>query len=108
MTRWRQAFMVEVVEMLQRLGVKACPVCGSDADDALAIGRRPVLLVDGEFPPPVGGLPLASDPDRHVTFAVQIECTTCGYLMLFNAERYRTGEEPVLVVGETDEDERPL
>jgi hypothetical protein len=104
--RWRQSFMVEVTESLQRLGLKACPVCGSD--DALGVGRRPVLLVEGEYPPTIGGVPLEADPDRFLTFAVKIECTTCGYLMLFNAERYRTGDEQIMVNGAVDEDGQPL
>jgi hypothetical protein len=105
-TRWRQSFMAEVTQSLQQFGVKACPVCGSQ--DGLAIGRRPVLIVDGEFPPPVGGVPMEADRDRFLTFAVQIECTTCGHLMLFNAERYRTGKEPIMLVGAVDEDGRPI
>ena len=65
-------------------------------------------LVDGEFPPKVGGLPLEADFDRQVTFAVEIECTTCGHIMLFNAERYRTGDEAIMVAGLTDEEEDRL
>ena len=37
--RWRQTFMAEVAEMLQQLGLKACPVCGSM--ESLDIGRFP-------------------------------------------------------------------
>jgi hypothetical protein len=92
--------MTEVVQSLQQLGIKTCPVCGSV--EGLAIGRRPVLIVDGEFPPPVGGVPLEADRDRSVMYAVQIECTTCGYLMHFNAERYRRGDEQTLVLGEVE------
>lgn len=106
MARWRVSFMAEVTQSLQQLGVTACPVCGST--DALGIGRRPVLLVDGEFPAAFSKVPMAADPDRQVTFAVQIECSTCGYIMLFNAERYRTGDEPILLVGAVDEDGNPL
>jgi hypothetical protein len=105
-TRWRMSFMAEVTESLQQLGVKACPMCGSA--DGLGIGRRPVLIVDGEFPPTMINVPLEADPDRHVTFAVQIECTTCGYLMLFNSERYRTGDEPIMLVGAVDDEGHPL
>jgi hypothetical protein len=103
MTRWTRSFMEEVVGSLQRLGITACPVCGSE--EALGIGRRPVLIVDGEFPPPVGGVPFEADPDRQVTFGVQIECTSCGYLMMFNAERHRTGDDPILVTGDVEEEE---
>ena len=103
--RWRKPFIVEVVGTLQNFGVRACPLCGSAE---LGIGRRPVLLVDGAFPPKVGGLPLEADHDRHVDFAVEIECTTCGHIMLFNAERYRTGGEAIMVAGLTDEEEDRL
>ncbi len=95
----------EVGGTLQNLGVKTCPMCGSAE---LGIGRRPVLIVDGEFPSPVGGVPLEADRDRQMYFAVQIECATCGYVMLFNSQRYRTGDAQVLVRGLTDEEEDRL
>jgi hypothetical protein len=101
--------MVEVTQSLQQLGMKSCPVCGSA--DSLGIGRRPVLLLEGEFPPRLGNVslvPLEADPDRQVKFAVQIECSMCGYIMLFNAERYRTGDEQIMLVGAVDEDGNPL
>jgi ssDNA-binding Zn-finger/Zn-ribbon topoisomerase 1 len=94
------SFMAEVAKSVQHLGVKTCPVCGSE--EGLSIGRRPVLIVDGEFPSSVGGTPLEADRDRLVTYAVQIECTTCGYLMHFNSERYRRGDEQTLVLGEVE------
>ena len=92
--RWRQAFIAEVSRALQQLGLRACPVCGSA--DALSIGRFPAFWLDGG--PPLGrdDLLLGEDDDYHLTFAIRIECTTCGHLMLFNAEKYRTGEEPIL------------
>jgi hypothetical protein len=98
--------MAEVTQSLQQLGMKACPMCGSA--EGLAMGRRPVLLVDGEFPPSFSKVPMEDDPDRQVTFAAQVECTTCGYIMLFNAERHRTGDEPIMLVGEVDDEGRPL
>jgi hypothetical protein len=52
----------------------------------------------GDAGPPLecDDLPIGDDHDYHLTFAVRIECTTCGHLMLFNAEKYRTGDEPIL------------
>src|SRR6185369_3135139 len=41
-----------------------------------------------------------------LTFAIRIECTTCGHLMLFNAEKYRTGEEPILEREPAEEEDR--
>jgi hypothetical protein len=86
--------MAEVSGTLQLLGLKACPVCGSS--EPLHMSCFPVLLVDGRFPV-TDALPLGELPDGDLTFAVRLECLTCGHLMLFNAERYRTGDEKILV-----------
>ena len=96
--RWRQSFIAEVSQALQQLGLRVCPVCGSA--DALGIGRFPVFVLDGG--PPADGndrLP-GEDHDFDLTFAVRIECTACGHLMLFNASKYRTGDEPILCQNE--------
>ena len=45
---------------------------------------------------------MEADPDRQVTFAVRVECTTCGYLMLFNAEQQHRGDEMILVTGQVE------
>jgi hypothetical protein len=92
----RSAFMAEVSEKLQQLGMTACLVCGSA--EPLDVGHFPLLLVDGEFPQGTDAGHLVEDRDLQMTFAVQIECTTCGHLMLFNAERYRTGDEKILML----------
>jgi hypothetical protein len=93
--RWRHSFIAEVSQALQQLGLRACPVCGSG--DALGIGRFPVYVLDGGPPPGGEDLLLGGDDDHDLTFAVRIECTACGHLMLFNAQKYRTGQEPILV-----------
>jgi hypothetical protein len=93
--RWRQSFIAEVSRALQQFGLKACPVCGSAG--TLGIGRFPAFLLDGGPSPDVDDLPVGEDHDYDLTFAVRIECTACGHLMLFNAEKYRTGDEPILV-----------
>jgi hypothetical protein len=93
--RWRQAFIAEVSQALQQLGLRACPICGSA--DALGIGRFPAFLLDGGPPPDGDDPPLGQDHDYDLTFAVRIECAVCGYLMLFNAQKYRTGDEQILV-----------
>jgi Zn ribbon nucleic-acid-binding protein len=92
--RWTQGFIVEVSQALAQLGLTACPVCGSA--DALGIGRFPAFFLDGG-PPGGDDLPLGEDDDYHLTFAVRVECTACGHLMLFNAQKYRTEDEPILV-----------
>jgi ribosomal protein S27AE len=95
--RWRQAFMDEVFDTLQRLGLRACPVCGSP--ESLDMSHFPVLLADGRFP---------AEPGADLTFAVRVECGTCGHVMLFNAQRYRTGDEKILMLGLTEDEESSL
>jgi DNA-directed RNA polymerase subunit M/transcription elongation factor TFIIS len=93
--RWRQTFMTEVMGSLQRLGLRACPVCGSD--ESLSMSRSPVFLVDGESPPDEDAPARDEHNDGELTFAVRVECSTCGHLMLFNALRYRTADEKILI-----------
>lgn len=105
--RWRKKFMAEVVERLGNLGFKGCPICDASIDSIL-VHRLPVLLVCGEFPPTMGGRPLAKDPDRQMDFAIRVECGLCGHIMLFNAEQYRRSDEQNMVVGLTEEEENAL
>ena len=73
--------------------------------ESLSMSPFPAILVDGEFPLDPDELPEQEGGD--LTFAVRIECTTCGHLMLFNAQRYRTGDARIIEDGITEE-ERPL
>jgi DNA-directed RNA polymerase subunit RPC12/RpoP len=100
--RWRQSFIAEVSQALQQLGLTACPICGST--DALGIGRFPAFLLDGGPPADDGDLSPGEDHDYDLTFAIRIECTACGHLMLFNAEKYRTGDEQILVRERAEEE----
>jgi hypothetical protein len=68
----------------------------------------PVLLVDGRFPAEGDALPLGDYREGDLTFAVRIECTTCGHLMLFNAQRYRSGDEKILVPEKAEDTEGPF
>jgi hypothetical protein len=102
--RWRQSFIAEVSQALQQLGLRACPICGSA--DAFGVGRFPVFLLDGGPAPDRDDLALGEDHDYDLTFAVRIECAVCGHFMLFNADKYRTGDEQILVrdrAGEQDQ-----
>lgn len=94
--QWRPTFMTEVMGSLQRLGLRACPVCGSG--ESLTMGRSPVFLVDGETPDDDAPARHEHD-DGELTFAVRVECSTCGHLMLFNALRHRTADEKILIPG---------
>ena len=89
--------MAEARQSLQQLGMRACPVCGSA--ESLGLSPFPVLLVDGKVPPDAGDLPVGEDRQGDLTFAIRVDCVTCGYLMLFDSARYRTGDEKIMVLG---------
>jgi hypothetical protein len=95
--------MAEVVRTLQQLGMKACPVCG--LAESLNMNDFPVLLADGR--PPLGVHALGEYHEGDVTFAVRLDCITCGHLMLFDAQRYRTGDEKILVLGLAEDEDSP-
>ena len=59
----------------------------------------PVFLADGRF---------TAEPGIDLTFAVQVECGTCGHVMLFNAQSYRTGDEKILMLELTEDEESSL
>ena len=101
--RWCPGFLAEVSQSLRQLGLTACPVCG--LADSVGIGPWPVLLVDGGVPPCTDDYPLGEDRDGDLTFAVRIECAACGYLMLFNALRFRTADEKIIVPEGTEGDQ---
>jgi hypothetical protein len=103
--RWRQSFIAEVSQALRQLGLRTCPVCGSA--EALGMGRFPVFLLDGGLPSDGDDVSLGKDHDHDLTFAVRIECTACGYLMLFNALKFRTGDERILVRERAEEKGQP-
>ena len=94
--------MAEVSEALQQLGMKACPVCGSA--ESLGMSHFPVLLVDGRAPSGADAPPAGEHDAGDLIFAVRIECQTCGHLMLFNAQKYRTGDEKILVPEPVEDD----
>jgi hypothetical protein len=103
--RWRQSFIAEVSQALQQLGLRGCPICGSA--DALGIGRSPTFLLDGG-PAPNGGDPIrGEDHDYDVLLAVRIECAVCGHFVLFNAQKFRTEDERILVPERAEERGQP-
>lgn len=98
--RWRPSFLAEVLQSLRQFGLAGCPVCG--LADSLGIGHLPVLLLDGGFPSGTDDNSLGEDGD--LSFAVRIECNACGYLMLFNAQRFRTADEKIIVAEGTEQE----
>jgi len=99
--RWRPSFLAEVAQSLEQLGLKTCPVCG--LADSLDVGPLPVLLDYGGCPSCPHDHPPEEYLDGDLTFAVRIECAACGYLMLFNAQRFRTADEKIIVPEDDEE-----
>ncbi|WP_405971689.1 hypothetical protein OG496_18860 [Streptomyces sp. NBC_00988] len=99
MARWRKKFLTEVTEKLVQLGLKSCPVCNSES-----LGAKPWPVMAE-----IGGLhsakDIVADDDQNVLFLVGVECSACGHLLLFNSERFRTGNDATLVRGLTHEEE---
>jgi hypothetical protein len=98
--------MAEVANMLYQLGIRACPVHGST--ETLIMSPFPVLLFDAEVPPGSDDISPGEEHHADVTFAVRVECATCGHLALCNAQKYRTADETILVRDLTDGERRQL
>jgi hypothetical protein len=101
--RWRRTFTEEVARTLQQLGMNVCPVCG--LAESLGINDFPVLVANGRLP--LEDDDLGEDDAGDLTFAVRMDCTTCGHLMLFDAQRYRTSDEEILVLGLAEDEDSP-
>jgi len=97
--RFRSKFVAEVRRTLTALGLRACPVCGSER---LAFSEWPVLL-------PVKGAPWPSRPrdkDAGVMYAVAVRCDVCGHVLLFDSECHRAGGPPIVTsLSEAEGDE---
>jgi hypothetical protein len=100
--RWRKTFLVEIKEKLAQLGLMNCAVCESEH---LTVHRFPFLALMGNLPPNISNL---DDPEVIVEYLVRVECGVCGYVMLFSAERFRAGDDEILVRGMTEQEEDEL
>lgn len=89
---FRDAPFREIAGKLNQLGLSSCPICGSDT--ALGADRRPVGLVVGQTIP-APGVSVPKEKSGNILFMLRVECNLCGYSMLFNAERFFSGDEPI-------------
>jgi hypothetical protein len=92
---YRDEAFDEIAGKLNQLGLSSCTVCGSET--GLHGDKRPVVLPIGQLPKPDGSV--EREPSGNVLFMVRIECHVCGHTMLFNSERFFTGDEPILEHG---------
>jgi hypothetical protein len=74
----------------------------------MATNRLPALLLEGGLPPITAPGVAEGDSNLRTVFAVHVECILCGHIMLFNSERYRTGDEEILIRGLTEAEEDDL
>jgi hypothetical protein len=100
--RWRTTFVHEVQRQLKHLGLNRCFICGSDH---LTTHSYPLLALMGGMPHIPG---TTIDPEISQDYLLRFDCRTCGYQMFFNSERFRTGDEPILISQGSEEEEARL
>jgi hypothetical protein len=91
--QWADPVLRDMNAKLSQLGLKECPVC--DSETAMRVDTRPVIVS-------VGGVawsdrPGAHDSETNINYLLRIECSLCGYNMMFNSERFIAGDTPALV-----------
>jgi hypothetical protein len=86
---WADPVFEDITAKLIQLGLKECKVCGSET--GLQPQKLPVVL-------PLGGIPESRlrDSETNIAYMVQVECIVCGHSLLFNSERFITGDTPAL------------
>jgi hypothetical protein len=86
---WADPVFQDITEKLVQLGLKECQVCRSET--GLHANKLPVVL-------PVGGLPefRVQDPETNIIYMVHVECIVCGHSLLFDCERFISGDTPAL------------
>lgn len=93
--KWRKETLGHIAERITALGLRACPVCGSET---LAAKARPVILPMGGSPWPSAHRP-EPDPGSNILFMVAISCDLCGHTLLFDSEKFHHGDEYTLEHG---------
>jgi len=92
--RWAEQVRAGVAAHLGRHDSQRCPACHAET---LEVNDKPVLLVLGGAawpnPPHMGPL----DKDTQVDFMVRVECSQCGYNLLFNSDRFHGSNSPAFV-----------
>jgi len=95
--KYRKKVVNELAEHLARFGLSKCPVCESET---LAISPYPVLVNFGGFP--LEKNDRRHDPDANVWYAAKVECDLCGHMLLFNVEKFHSGDDKILYLGDVE------
>jgi hypothetical protein len=88
--RFREDILGTIGQRVAALGLQACPVCDRQP---LAVDRRPVILSVGGAAWAVEGS--GADATTDVLYMLAVTCDLCGHAMLFNAEKFYGGDEPI-------------
>ena len=93
--RYGKKVLTEIAAWITSLGLRSCPVCGSDS--SLGASPYPVLLNIGGFHHEKNDP--RWDPEANVRFMIEVRCEVCGHSMLFDSEKFHPGDEPILFSG---------
>jgi hypothetical protein len=94
---YAQARITEIAAKLTQLGLTACQVCGSET--ALRADHRPVVVSIGGVAWPNHEGKVLKEPSTNVLFMVRVECEVCGHSLMFNSEKFFSGDTPILEAG---------
>ena len=89
---WDQPVVEEFRDHLQRIGLRTCPVCGSET---LGISPAPVNLPWRGPAWRDAGEP-GYDAQANILYLFLVTCDLCSHVMLFDSERFTPKDRPVL------------
>ena len=82
--KWTPAAVALISERIAQLGLSSCPVCSGET---LGMMHHPVVAHRGGI---VGGA--TEDSGTGTVYLVAVECHLCGHVLLFNSDRFSTGD----------------
>jgi hypothetical protein len=83
---WQVDSQKAMSDRIIELGLDDCRVCG--ATESNSTWQQPALIH-------VGGH-VDDHPDANMCYAIIVLCRQCGYMMLFDSERFSRGDEYTL------------
>lgn len=92
--RFRKKSLEQMAEKIVQLGLNECPVCHTGA---ILVNRYPAIISIGGFQH--DKTDPRHDPEANVIFAVRLTCDVCGYMLLFDSEKFSPKGERTLFRG---------